>query len=339
MSRFFDALRAASGSNGRSAEGVESSLPVRRSNEPEAGAYVRAQDPLTEKPALGSADHPEWDALFDKFQIPEPAVEPPVDGRDLRSSEEGASGTQVEMGGATASTAVAEKPEAATAPGRLRLDVKAGLVPNSTDAGVMEYYRRLRTKILQAQEGKSFRTLVVASSSPQEGKTVTAMNLALSFAMLDSFKVLVVDGDLRRGTLGKWIGAEEQPGFSDLIEGTTSLDQVLIRSEEPPVCFMTRGQSKVAPGELLNSPYLGRHFRRMSEGFDLVLIDSPPLNMLTDTQLLVRSCDAVLLVARAFSTTRKALEQAVQELGQARVIGTVLNGGTKAHLYRRYGYY
>jgi len=78
----------------------------------------------------------------------------------------------------------------------------------------------------------------------------------------------------------------------------------------------------------------------MTEEFDLVLVDSPPVNLITDAQLLAGHCDAVLLVARAFSTTSKSLEQTATELKAFRMIGTVLNGGTRAQLYRRYnGYY
>ncbi len=76
------------------------------------------------------------------------------------------------------------------------------------------------------------------------------------------------------------------------------------------------------PAELLHSPQLGKQLRRLSEQFDLVLVDSAPVNLITDTQLLAGSCDAVLLVARAFSTTRKSLELAIQDLSQFRIIGT-----------------
>jgi len=104
--------------------------------------------------------------------------------------------------------------------------------------------------------------------------------------------------------------------------------------------FIVRGNSKVPPAELLHSQRLGTQFRRLSEEFDLVLVDSAPVNVVTDTQLLAGSCDAVLLVARAFSTTRKAMEQAVQDLSPFRIIGTVLNGGPRTQGYRRYtGYY
>ena len=92
--------------------------------------------------------------------------------------------------------------------------------------------------------------------------------------------------------------------------------------------------------ELLHSSQLSAHFRSMTEQFDLVLVDSPPVNLLTDTQLLAANCDAVLLVTRAFATSRKALEKAVQDLTPFRVIGTVLNGGARVRSYGGYkGYY
>jgi hypothetical protein len=99
-------------------------------------------------------------------------------------------------------------------------DQKARLIVNAADSAVSEYYRRLRTKILQLQATKPFRSLLVVSPSPKEGKTVTVLNLGLSFAMLDSFRVLVVDGDLRKGNIGKLLGLGDRPGLTNLIEGS-----------------------------------------------------------------------------------------------------------------------
>lgn len=221
------------------------------------------------------------------------------------------------------------------------LDPTARLIPNATEAAVVEHYRRLRTKLVQQHATKPFRSVVVTSPNPQEGKTVTTLNLALSFAMLLPFKVAVVDGDLRRGSLGKWLGVKDHPGLGDLIEGTATLQDAVIKCDEIPIHFIVSGLSQRPAAELLHSRQLGELFQRMTEQFDLVLVDSPPVNLVTDGQLLAAACDAVLLVARAFSTTRKDLEKAVQDLQTFRIIGTVLNGGTRAQLYRRYnnGYY
>ena len=219
------------------------------------------------------------------------------------------------------------------------LDRGSRVLPHIADSAVLEHYRRLRTKLLQENEARPFRSLVIASSNPEEGKTVTAVNLALSFAMLPSCRVLLVDGDLRKGSLGKWLGVEGPPGLSNLVEGTSSFGQVVLKSADVPCHFMLRGNSKLSAAELLNSVRLKESLRQMSAEYDLVVVDSPPLALVTDAQLLAGCCDAALLVVRAFSTTRKAVEQALRELQPSRVIGTVLNAGSSGRIYRRYNQY
>ena len=219
------------------------------------------------------------------------------------------------------------------------VDRRARLLPFISDSVVLEHYRRLRTKLLQEHEARPYRLLMVGSANPQEGKTVTSVNLALSFAMLPSCRVLLVDGDLRKGSLGKWLGVNGPPGLSDLIEGTAALKEVILKSEDLPIHFILSGNSKTSPAELLNSPHLKDNFRQMAEQFDVVIVDSPPLNLVTDAQLLAGCCDAILLVARAFSTTRKGFEKMVQDLQPFRIIGTILNGGTRVPNYRRYNSY
>jgi capsular exopolysaccharide synthesis family protein len=218
----------------------------------------------------------------------------------------------------------------------------ARLIPHATDQAIVEHYRKLRTKVLQLQSENPFRSLVLTSAFPQDGKTLTVLNLALSFAMLPGFKILAVDGDLRRGTLGNWLGMDHKSiGLSNVLDGSASLDEVVLRSNEVGLHFITRGTSQTSPGELLHSAQLATSFKKLAESFDLILIDSPPVNLITDVQLLAANCDAVLLVARAFSTTRKGLEKAAQDLSPFRVIGSVLNAGTDRSIrYRRYkGYY
>ena len=217
------------------------------------------------------------------------------------------------------------------------LDKKARIIPNATDAIVVERYRMLRTKIMQERDKKPFKSLVVTSASPQEGKTVTVLNLALSFAMLPSFKVLVVDGDMRRGTLGEWLGVDDShAGLSNLVDGSARLEDVILQSDNLPMHFIMRGNSLVPD---LHASHFSNHFRRIAEHYDLVLVDSPPVNAITDVQLLAASTDAVLLVARAFSTTRKSLEQAVHHLKPFRMIGCVLNAGSSQRAERYHGYY
>jgi capsular exopolysaccharide synthesis family protein len=221
----------------------------------------------------------------------------------------------------------------------VNLDQTARLIPHAVDAAVLEHYRRLRTKILQQHKVKPFKSLVVTSPNPEEGKSVTALNLGLSFAMLPNFRVAVVDGDLRKGSLGKWLGVDERPGLGNLIDGSAKLEDVVLKSDESPMCFVVRGTSQSSPAELLNSVHVGPIFRALGEHFDLIVVDSPPVNLITDTELLAAGCDAVLLVARAFFTRSKAFEKTVQDLAPFRVIGTVLNGGVQLRKrYHGYGY-
>jgi capsular exopolysaccharide synthesis family protein len=211
---------------------------------------------------------------------------------------------------------------------------------NAVDPVVIEHYRRLRTKILQMRAASPFRTLVITSPSPKDGKTLTVLNLGLSFAMLPSFKVLLVDGDLRRGSLGKRLGMANRPGLSNLIDGSAQFEDVLTSADHFPFHFIGCGTSQVPAAELLQSYELKSKFAKFARHFSLVLVDSPPANLLTDVQLLAAHCDAVLMIARAYSTTRKAFEKAVHDVSSFRVIGTVLNGGMRTPLYRRYkGYY
>ena len=217
------------------------------------------------------------------------------------------------------------------------LDQRARLIPHIVDSSVVERYRMLRVKIMQERERAPFRTLVIASPSPQEGKTVTVLNLALSFATLPGFRVLVVDGDMRRGTLGHWLGVDDnRSGFSNLVDGTAALEDVVLESPDLPMHFILRGNSKAHD---LESSHYAAPFQKMAELYDLVLVDSPPVNVITDAQLLAANCDAVLLVARAFSSTRKALALAVQNLQPFRLIGTILNAGEAQGSYRYRGYY
>ena len=283
--------------------------------------------------ADGNAGDGVWEALgIDGIEIPPCADTLPVANDPEASEASGADSVLVEKLGL--GVPEGELPHSIHiplesslgVPAKIVLNERARLIPHAVDPVVVEYYRKLRTKILQQQEEKAFRSLVVTSAAPQEGKTVTVLNLGLSFAMLPSLKVLVVDGDMRQGSLGAWLGVDnQQPGLSNLIDGSARLEEVVLQSDEIPMHCIVRGNSQIPD---LHSSQLNSHFQRMTEQFDLVLVDSPPVNLITDVQLLAASCDAVLLVARAFATSRKAFEKAVQDLLPFRVIGTVLNAGS-----------
>jgi capsular exopolysaccharide synthesis family protein len=352
MSRFYEALKEASRSpaqpDGDSGEMPQGALETAGGNAP--GIHVSAvQERDLSEPhraphrAPHPAPHPEPQIPELSADLPKPDLpKPDLLKPDLREGAKAPLNGSAPASEADLQSGPVQSAVSTATPRKVQIsfDPNARLITQAADTVVVEHYRRLRTKILQQHADKPFKSLLVASPSPQEGKTVTVLNLALSFAMLPDLKVLVVDGDLRRGTIGKLLGADDHPGLSDLMEGTVELNDVVLRCPDLPVHFAVRGNSKVPPAELLHSSHVAGLFRQMTEEFDLVLVDSPPVGMLTDAQLLAGSCDAVLLIARAFSTTRKALEQTARELSAFRIIGTVLNGGTRTQTNRRYnGYY
>ena len=142
---------------------------------------------------------------------------------------------------------------------------------------------------------------------------------------------------MRRGTLGSWLGVSgDQPGLSNLLRARRKLEDVVLKSDQVPMHFMVRGNAQVHD---MHPSHFASHFQRLGEAFDLVLVDSPPANLLVDVQMLAANSDAVLMVARAFSTSRKAFEKAVQELTPFRLIGVVLNAGVAPRSRRYRGYY
>jgi capsular exopolysaccharide synthesis family protein len=316
MSRFYDALREASRSspaNGAAGQG-ESKLP--------------AADGMERLPAEADGQAPPEVTAMESLLEAASDSPPVLDGP-------WGLGEAQEMLDAMAP--VQHPPVATTTP--VRLNPKARILPHITNPIILEHYRRLRTKLLQEQTTRPFRSLLVTSPGPGDGKSVTVMNLGFSFAMLSSFPVLLVDGDLRRGSLGRWLGVGDCAGLSNLLDGSATLDDVILKCDEFPVHFVLRGNSKSPAAELLNSRGLSSQFRRMTEQYSLVLVDSPPINLMTDTQLLASNTDAVLLIARALHTTQNALKKAVQDLRPFRVVGTVLNGSTRTsgrRAYRRY---
>jgi capsular exopolysaccharide synthesis family protein len=219
------------------------------------------------------------------------------------------------------------------------MDPGARVWSHAIDHAVLEHYGLLRTQILQKHKEQPFKRLLVTSPGPEQGKTVTVLNLALLFAKLPSFKVLVIEGDLRRGTLQRTLGLDSQPGLCNLLEGTVKAKDVILKSDATPVDFVLRGYSAASPAELLHSSSFGAHLNTLSEPYDLVFIDSAPVNMVEDTQVLADYADAILLVARPFLTSCKELAKASQSLKRHRIIGAVFNGASAVAPYQRYRSY
>ncbi len=189
-----------------------------------------------------------------------------------------------------------------------------------------EAYRTLSTNLIFSQAVQALRTLVVTSASPGEGKTTTAANLAVSFAQ-QGMRVLIVDCDLRRSRLHKVFSVPREPGLTDVIIGQVEQDAVIRETSVPGLSVLSSGQLPPNPSELLGGQRMQKVLASLSEAFDLILLDTPPLLAASDGAILATLADGVVIVVKAGATEQEAAQQAMQQLTAvgARVVGAVLN--------------
>lgn len=200
-----------------------------------------------------------------------------------------------------------------------------------------EAYRSLRTNIQFASPDDPLHTLLVTSPGVGEGKTLTAVNLAITLAQAGR-KVLIVDSDLRRSTLHKLFSLDRVPGLCDILAKESDVKEVIGETRVPNLHIMSSGPSPPNPSELLGSKKMKTLIERLKKEFDNIIFDSPPVIPVTDASVLAGYLDGVLMIIRMNLTHREALIRAKAMLDnvRARVIGIVVND---LHLERGYGYY
>jgi tyrosine-protein kinase Etk/Wzc len=216
----------------------------------------------------------------------------------------------------------------------------AGLVTvHDARSSSAEAYRTLRTNLIFSQAVQALRTIVVTSAAPAEGKTTTAANMAVAFAQ-QGMRVLIVDCDLRRSRLHKMFSVPREPGLTELVIGKADIDAIARETPVTGLYVLPSGQLPPNPSELLGGERMQKTLQKLSEAFDLVVLDTPPLLAASDAAILATLADGVVLVVRAGVTEADAGIQALQQLTSvgARVVGAVLNDpDSKVHKYG--GYY
>lgn len=189
-----------------------------------------------------------------------------------------------------------------------------------------ESYRTLRTNIQYSSFDKEYRVIVVTSSEPGEGKSTTAGNLALSIAQ-DNKKVILIDCDLRKPSIHKKFKISNLVGLSDVMVGKEELTKVVHRYNKNLV-VLTSGKIPPNPSEMLSSKTMSNLIESLKETFDYIILDTPPVQAVTDSQILSTKADGTILVVRADRTEKESVQNAVNLLKKvnANIIGTVLNG-------------
>ena len=198
---------------------------------------------------------------------------------------------------------------------------------NDPRAPASEAYRAIRTGILLSQAGEAPRTILVSSAQSSEGKTTSTINLAACLASAGG-RVVLVDADLRRPSVYKYFSLEtNEPGLVEVIAGQRTLEEVIIPDVIRRVAVIPSGKIPPNPAELLGSLEMATIIDRLSQAFDYVLIDSPPVLPVTDSVILSRCVDGVVLVVRGSATPRKVVNDAKNRLAAvgAHFLGVVLN--------------
>lgn len=204
-----------------------------------------------------------------------------------------------------------------------------------------EAYRSLRSALLFAvAEGKRPRTLLITSAVPDEGKSTIVANLARILALGGS-TVVLVDADLRQGSLHRLMRMQKGPGLAELLRQTASLDQTVQRDPIPGLSFISRGGDPGDPGDLFLSPTFEQLLDRLRQEFNYVLIDSCPVFAADDATTIAPKVEGTLFVVRNRYSSGRAVESAIQMLRQRRanVLGLIFNrANTSARSYYNYNY-
>ncbi len=200
----------------------------------------------------------------------------------------------------------------------------------------------LRFLIMRQSVDGKMKTFMVTSAIKGEGKSFVAASLAIAFAQTGK-QVLVIDADLRKPDLHRIFGVEETTGLADVLKDTVSLDAALQQTQVTnlyllPAGTLPKGSDSATPAELFSSEAMQHLLQRLKERFDLILIDTPPMMVVTDPSILAPMTDGVLLVVELGHVTRTAVQEVKDqlELAQARILGVVIN---KASRKRGYDYY
>ena len=213
-----------------------------------------------------------------------------------------------------------------------------------SSGAILEAYRVVRSNVQFATLGSPVCSLLVTSTVPGEGKSVTASNLAIAMA-LDGKKVILVDADLRRSTVHQKFGVPQSPGLTNVLIGHTFLESALRDTDFPGLRLLTAGPQPPNPAELLNSEPMQRLHERLKEHADIVIYDSPPCLATADTQVLSASVDGVIYVVQLGETKKSGVTHAMDLLEQAHanVLGVIFNKmkgfGRQEGYYGYYGYY
>lgn len=229
-------------------------------------------------------------------------------------------GTEVTVSGDLAGVFSQFRPVEVSLPFQTRL---VSLAASETPAA--EAFRLLGVRLRHLRSERTLKKLLITSTTPQEGKSLVAANLACTLASGTKQRVLLLDGDLRRPSLTGVFGLSEIPGACEYLQGKRSAIASVYRLQKPDIWIMPAGNPSANPLELMQPRKLSGLMEQLSAWFDWIVIDSPPVAPLADASIWARLSDGILLVTRTGQTKKRQLLRGLEGLDPGKLVGALLN--------------
>ena len=204
----------------------------------------------------------------------------------------------------------------------------------------VEAYKSLRTNLEFLSASTGCKVILITSSVQEEGKSNVAINLASTMAS-GGKRVVLVDSDLRKGSLSRYLHLRHtRPGISNIVAGQPTLNDALVRFKNVQFTLLPVGPLPPNPSEMLSLPAVEQMFDTLREYYDYIIVDTPPVSVVTDAAVMCRMVDGVVLVVRSGVTTIQGAQLSKKKLEAvgARILGVVLNGYDARRIRRRDGY-
>lgn len=207
----------------------------------------------------------------------------------------------------------------------------------AADVVLVEQFRQLAATLHQSQAAANTRVVMVTSAEPAEGKSLTALNLALTLAESYGRRVLLIDVDLRRPSLHQIARVPNDRGLGEVLKSSPPQKLPVYQLSER-LTLAPAGRPDRDPMTALTSPQMQQLLSEAALGFDWVILDAPPIGPIADSHLLAPLADGVLMVVRASRTRYDSVQKAIESVGRDHVLGVVLNGADLASVtgYRDY---
>ena len=221
-------------------------------------------------------------------------------------------------------------------PNKSYVNQRRHILGKNSNFYVQEAYKTLRTNVRFYLSGEGCKKFAITSGLAGEGKSITILNLAISFAQTGA-KVLLIDGDLRRPTMARLLIEKASPGLSNVLAGLATAEEAIRKHIYPNMDVLFSGEIPPNPSELLGSQRMQDMLDQLSKRYDYILIDVPPVAIVADVCVMSDMLDGVLFLVRTDRTEKEAVSRGLKqlEISGAKVMGFVLNGGSK----ERGGYY